>query len=284
MKCKDIVESVTHFMDGALPAEARIRFERHLTGCEGCRHYLQQMQGVSRALAGLAEDEPPSASQRESLLRMFREHARADGAGAVTSVRLGIGDQAATLGDHIAYFWENESEFATGVNFLELGLRGRDACFIFGHPEANEKVLDLLWKRGMDTEGLRRDRRLFVLGGGPRGDAMLAEIGAAFTAARDAGAPVLRLLGNIGWGRANWPRDNEILEFEAKVTEAARQFPCVVVCMYDVCALPGRILLRGGFETHPLTVRCSELRENPHYVPTEKFLAQLSGRGSERVQ
>jgi hypothetical protein len=196
-------------------------------------------------------------------------------------VPLGIGDQFVSLGDHIAYFWENPQQFETGVNFLETGLRAGDCCFVFGYEEANRRVVDSLRGRGLDLESLTERRRLIVVGGGPSGDEMLANLGSLFQSALAAGAPEIRLLGNLGWGRPAWPNDEGILEFEARVTEAARQFPCVIFCMYDVRALSGRIILKGGFQTHPLTVCDESLHQNDHYVPIETFVAGLRQDASE---
>ena len=104
---------------------------------------------------------------------------------------------------------------------------------------------------------------------------MLSNIGATFTEAVAAGAKMIRLLGNIGWGREGWPNENDILEFEARVTGAAKAFPCVVVCMYDVRALPGRVMVHGAFETHPLTFCGNVMRQNTHYVDVDQFLTRL---------
>ena len=56
------------------------------------------------------------------------------------TVRLGLHDEHAKVGDHIAYFWETPGEFAAAVTFLEVGLDLGDCCVIFGHDEANAKV------------------------------------------------------------------------------------------------------------------------------------------------
>ena len=104
---------------------------------------------------------------------------------------------------------------------------------------------------------------------------MLGSIAAAFDKALAGGARTLRLLGNIGWGRPGWPGEDNILEFEANVTAAAKNYPCLIVCMYDVRALAGRVIFKGGFETHPLTIHEDSLRENPFHVAIEPFLAQL---------
>jgi hypothetical protein len=104
---------------------------------------------------------------------------------------------------------------------------------------------------------------------------MLSEIGGAFQKAIDAGAGLVRLLGNIGWGHDGWPTELDILEFEALVTVACKHFPCMVVCVYDVRQLSGRIMIHGAYETRPLTVCGNVLRENPHCVPLDDFLARI---------
>jgi hypothetical protein len=236
------------------------------------------------ALVGQLKDAAVPAETKTRLLAMFRQHHSA-GVESDKRIRLGINDEYAAAGDHIAYFWESDADFDCGVGFLSVGLTGRDTCFVFGYEEANQRVLSSLRQRGLDVDAFVAQGRLQVLGGSESGEQMMGEIGAAFQKALAAGAPTLRLLGNLGWGRTRWPSDDAILEFEAKVTEAARQFPCVIVCMYDVHALSGRVLLKGGFQTHPLTVYDAELRKNPNYIPVERFLGTLRGSaGTERIQ
>ncbi|HXE76380.1 MAG TPA: MEDS domain-containing protein [Candidatus Xenobia bacterium] len=283
--CKKWVERLTDYLEGALPAPEQVRFESHLKDCPGCRTYLEQMRQTIRAVNSLREAEGVPVETKAKLLQMFRSTQPAPAVDKSRRIRLGILDQYAAPGDHIGYFWETEQEFEEGVGFLAAGLHNGDACFVFGHEEANDKVLALLCQREFPVDDLLRSKRLQVLTGNSSGDAMLGEIGAAFQAALEAGAPTLRLLGNIGWGKRNWPADDEILAFEAKVTEAAKQLPCVIVCMYDVRSLSGRVLLKGGFETHPLTVRNQVVQENPHFVPPEQYLNALRGRaGWERIQ
>jgi hypothetical protein len=189
-----------------------------------------------------------------------------------TTVPLGIRDQTVHLCDHIAYFWESEEEFAEGVGFLEAGLRAGDYCVVFGHPEANDRVLSVLAARGFTKESLVG--RVSVLGGRRLPDTMLTEIGTTFQDALDAGAHLIRLLGNIGWGHPDWPVENDILSFEAQVTDACRSFPCVVVCMYDVRSLTGRVVVRAGLHSHPLTMCAGGVERNPHFIPAAQYMAR----------
>ncbi|MCA1832845.1 MAG: MEDS domain-containing protein [Gemmatimonadaceae bacterium] len=193
------------------------------------------------------------------------------------TVELGLRDERVNLGDHIAYFWEKPEEFEEAVQFLITGHRRGEHLVIFGHDEANQKILAILKGKNIDPDTLRSRGQLSVLGGGSTGDGMLNDIGQTFQKAIDAGAGCIRLLGNIGWGRNNWPDDLDILAFEAKVTGAAKLFPSVVVCMYDVGSLSGRVIVHGAYETHPLTFHGNLLRENPFYVGVDEYLARLKG-------
>jgi hypothetical protein len=190
-------------------------------------------------------------------------------------VPMGIRNEEVEVGAHVAYFWENDAEFNEGVQFLQTGINAGDFCVIFGHDEANARVCARLKEVGTDCAVLQRENRLAILSGHSDADAMLGTIGETFSKAVQGGAKLIRLLGNIGWGRDAWPSERDILEFEGKVTAAAQRFPCVIVCMYDVRALPGRVIVHGAFETHPLTICGNMLRENPYYVEFDEFLRRL---------
>ena len=190
-------------------------------------------------------------------------------------IDLGLRDEKVKLGDHIAYFWENDRQFEEAIGFLLVGIRKGDHAVVFGHDEANRKVIDLLRMRGLDTDHLQSSERLTVVAGGPSGDRMLGHIGETFQSAVQRGSGCIRLLGNIGWSKPGWPDDLDILAFEAKVTGAAKQFPCVVMCMYDVASVSGTIMVHGAYETHPLTFCGNVLRENPFYVGVDEYLESL---------
>lgn len=85
LTCRELVELVTDYLEGALAGPERARFEQHLADCEGCRDYLEQMRRTVRAL-GHPPREPLAATERERLLALFRgarrpPEAPAEGAG-----------------------------------------------------------------------------------------------------------------------------------------------------------------------------------------------------------
>jgi anti-sigma factor RsiW len=71
MTCRELVELVTDYLEGALPDADRERFDAHLAGCTGCREYLEQMRSTIALVGRLDEADTPPAP-REALLAAFR--------------------------------------------------------------------------------------------------------------------------------------------------------------------------------------------------------------------
>ena len=72
MSCKELVELVTDYLEGALsPADQR-RFELHMSKCEGCKLYIDQMRLTIKAAGKLSEDSI-SLAAKEELLAAFRD-------------------------------------------------------------------------------------------------------------------------------------------------------------------------------------------------------------------
>jgi anti-sigma factor RsiW len=55
--CRQMVELITDYLEGALPRSQRRRFDAHLAGCEHCTEYLQQMRATIRLTGQLTEDD-----------------------------------------------------------------------------------------------------------------------------------------------------------------------------------------------------------------------------------
>jgi anti-sigma factor RsiW len=71
MTCRQVVELMTNYLEGALSAIDRARFEEHIAGCDGCTAYLAQLRTARRIMGRLA-DEPVPATVEKELLEAFR--------------------------------------------------------------------------------------------------------------------------------------------------------------------------------------------------------------------
>ncbi|MGN6358798.1 MAG: anti-sigma factor family protein, partial [Thermomicrobiales bacterium] len=56
LSCQELVELVTDYLEGALSAEDRARFEAHLATCRGCTAYVEQMRLTIRLVHRLSAD------------------------------------------------------------------------------------------------------------------------------------------------------------------------------------------------------------------------------------
>jgi anti-sigma factor RsiW len=70
LACRDIVELVTAYLEDALDARDRERFEEHLVFCDGCGAYLEQMRTTIAATGRLDDALSPELETR--LLEAFR--------------------------------------------------------------------------------------------------------------------------------------------------------------------------------------------------------------------
>lgn len=72
MDCNEVVELVTAYLDGALDLDTRARFDIHLTECDGCDNYLQQLQTTVDVLGKVRGDDIEPAF-RDRLMTAFRD-------------------------------------------------------------------------------------------------------------------------------------------------------------------------------------------------------------------
>ena len=71
LTCREMVELMTAYLEGALSPDERARFETHLSGCDGCTNYLEQMRETIRLTGRITEDQLDPV-QRDALLAAFR--------------------------------------------------------------------------------------------------------------------------------------------------------------------------------------------------------------------
>ncbi|MBK8026804.1 MAG: zf-HC2 domain-containing protein [Chloroflexi bacterium] len=72
MTCEEMVELVTNYLEGTLPAADHLRFESHIAECQGCHHYLDQMRKTIDLTGRIADDTLVSVV-RDTFLRLFRD-------------------------------------------------------------------------------------------------------------------------------------------------------------------------------------------------------------------
>ncbi len=78
LTCREMVELITDYLEGALSEGDRALFDEHLTRCDGCDGYLEQMR-TTIVMVGRLSAEPVPADVHRRLLHAFRGWKRAGG-------------------------------------------------------------------------------------------------------------------------------------------------------------------------------------------------------------
>jgi len=72
ISCREVVEIVTDYLEGALAPEQVERLEVHLGVCGPCRVYVEQIRTTARLAAAAEAEELERHPDREALLAAFR--------------------------------------------------------------------------------------------------------------------------------------------------------------------------------------------------------------------
>jgi len=72
ISCRELVELVTAYLEGALSLEDRLRFETHIEACDGCTAYLEQIRQTIAITGRLREEDIPPEAITE-LIKVFRD-------------------------------------------------------------------------------------------------------------------------------------------------------------------------------------------------------------------
>ena len=259
IKCEEVWWEISNYIDGLVEPSLRQRMDRHFAECRRCHAILDGTRNVVR-LAGDPRAFPMATETRERLRAGLEQR--------LELIPLGITGDRVELGSHLIYFWDSDEEFRRGVKFLNPGLGKGDHCIIFGHDEALEKVQASLRADGFDTEKLIRELKLTVLPRRKSAQQTLDDIGDVVQAALRAGAKSVRFLGNLGMGRDPLPAgEDDVLDLECRATALISPLPCVIVCMYDVKTVSGKLIFQGGLQSHHLAICTSGVQINPYYTP-----------------
>ena len=246
MTCGELAQAVTAYLEGALAAADRDRFEAHCRACPACRLHVAQWQTLVGWL-GRLEDRLKGATsaEKERLLALFREHGFHRPGRPDPRVPLGLDSELAAPGDHIAYFCASEQDFTAMVGFVAAGAAEGETCILLGHERPTSDST-----RQSDVPDSMRppwDGRIGCVSFPEcdRPTPCSEKLPNRSKSAVDRGAPLVRILGNLGWGRPDWPADRDLLRLEARLTDAVRKLPVVVICAYDIREVAGPNLLRG---------------------------------------
>jgi hypothetical protein len=100
---------------------------------------------------------------------------------------------------------------------------------------------------------------------------MMALLKETILQSRAEGFQRVRLLGHMEWAIEGWPGGERLAEYESLVNNLLNHLKQPAICAYDISRFSGLVIM-DVLRAHPYTIIDGVLRENPYYVPPEKFL------------
>jgi len=174
--------------------------------------------------------------------------------------------------EHVAVLYRGRSEAFRFVSFLAEGLGRGDLCYYLAPRAYHADVLSSLRDQ---VEGLDRylASRALRLHQGP-GDfpSLRAATQELFIEVERAGVPALRWLEEGIWPEeVGFPMPH-FFEFHALLNYQVKHYPCVALCQYDLDQFEPRHLFQAIAVHRHLIVGETLVRDNPFYIPAEKFI------------
>ena len=175
--------------------------------------------------------------------------------------------------EHIAIVQRGGTATAWGAEFLREGLLRGHRCCCVAPAAARSGTLARLRELGVEVERHLCDETLqFPMTA--QGAAELLEWAKRFFAdAETVGAPAVRWLEEGVWVKPEDTSGPRFFELHSRLNYLVKQYPSVALCRYDTDHLEIPQLFSAIAVHRHLLVEGTLVRDNPFYIPAEKFLA-----------
>jgi hypothetical protein len=183
--------------------------------------------------------------------------------------------------EHVAVLYRGRAEAFRHASFLAEGLTRGDLCHYLAPRAYHEEMLASLRGRVANLEDRLRAAQLRVQEGPSDFPTLRAICQKLFLDAERAQAPAVRWLEEGIWPQpAGFPMPH-FFEFHALLNYQVKHYPSVALCQYDLARFEARHLFSAIAVHRHLIVEGTLVRDNPFYIPAEKFLP-LSREERER--
>jgi len=174
--------------------------------------------------------------------------------------------------EHVAVLYRDRAEAFSAVSFLAEGLKGNDMCVYLAPDDYQAEMLSRLRALPLEVERRIADGSFRLHHGLDSFQSLQEWTQAIFTDAERAAAPLLRWLEEGLWpAPLGFPMPH-FFEFHALLNFQVKHYPSVALCQYDLDQIATHHLLAAIAVHRHLLVEGALVRDNPFYVPAEKFL------------
>jgi len=176
------------------------------------------------------------------------------------------------LHEHVAVLYRTREEAFCAASFLAEGLKHNNLCVYLAPDDYQVEMLSRLRALPLEVDRHTREGSLRVHRGLDTLQLLQKWTQAIFDDAERAAVPSLRWLEEGLWpAPLGFPMPH-FFEFHALLNYQVKHYPSVALCQYDLERIETPHLLTALAVHRHLVVEGALVRDNPFYVPAEKFL------------
>ena len=184
-----------------------------------------------------------------------------------------------------AFFHTREEEYQVLMPFIMEGFERGDRAFHIVDPAQRADHLERLAHEGIDIPAAEAAGQLKVRDWGEtylkdgRFDStrMIETLLKMIDPANSPPGKISRNIANMEWALEDRPGCHEVVEYEARLTQALPRQHDPVICTYDLSKFDASFVM-DILRTHPMVIIGGIVQENPFFVAPEHMLKELEAR------
>ena len=174
--------------------------------------------------------------------------------------------------DHVAVLYREPNEAFRLASFLGEGLTRGDLCHYLAPARFHAGMLENIRALKVDPDPYIGSGTLRLRKGLEDLGALRDETRRTFADAERARAPHVRWLEEGSWPQAAGFPMPAFFEFHATLNYQVKHYPCVALCQYSLDHFEPHHLFSAIATHRHLLVDGILVRDNPFYIPAEKFI------------
>jgi hypothetical protein len=172
----------------------------------------------------------------------------------------------------VAILYRGRAEAFRVASFLAEGLKCNDLCVYLAPDDYQAEMLSRLRSLSVEVDRHTRDGTFRLHHGLDTFQSLQEWAKAIFAEAERAVAPSLRWLEEGQWPASLGFPMSQFFEFHALLNFQVKHYPSVALCQYDLEQIATHHLFTAIAVHRHLLVEDALVRDNPFYIPAEKFL------------
>ena len=174
--------------------------------------------------------------------------------------------------EHVALLYRGRAEAFRAASFLAEGLKANDLCVYLAPDDYQAEMLGRLRSLSAEVDRRTGDGSFRLHHGFDTFQSLQEWTQTIFTDAERAAVPSVRWLEEGLWTTPVGFPLAHFFEFHALLNYQVKHYPSVALCQYDLERIETPHLLTAIAAHRHLVVEGALVRDNPFYVPAEKFL------------